>query len=215
MASAPITVVLADDHPIILAGLENLFQRERDFRILARCTDGVEALRAVEKHQPAVLVLDLNMPRVNGVMVLREMAKASPTTRTVVLAAELEEDQLLEALRLGVRGVVLKEMAPQLLLQCVREVAAGRQWLEKKSVGQALDKLLRHEAAARELTQKLTPREVEIAKAIGSGLRNKEIAEKLSISEGTVKIHLHTIYSKLGVDGRMALLLHLKERAFV
>ena len=143
------------------------------------------------------------------------MAKASIPTRTVVLAAELEEDELLEALRLGVRGVVLKEMAPQLLLQCVREVVAGRQWLEKKSVGQALDKLLRHEAAAKELTQKLTPREVEIAKAIGRGLRNKEIADKLSISEGTVKIHLHTIYSKLGVDGRMALLLHLKERALV
>ena len=208
-----IKLVLADDHPILLSGLETLLQREKDLKVVACCSDGADALRAVARHRPDVVVLDQNMPGMNGLGALRELHASKSPPRVVLLAAELQDDELVEAMHLGVRGVVLKEMAPKVLVQCVREVHAGRRWLEKRSVGHAVDTLLRREAANREPAGALTAREREIANAVGSGLRNKEIAEKLKISEGTVKVHLHTIYAKLGVDGRMALVLRLREKS--
>ena len=210
-----INLVLADDHPIVLAGLENMFRRERDCRVVASCVDGVEAMRAITRHTPDVAVLDLRMPRMNGLAVLRQIQKEKLATRTVLLAAVLEDDDLVEAVRLGVRGIVLKEMAPTLVVQCVREVHAGGQWLEKRSVGQAIEKLIRREEATRDMAKILTPRELQIAGAVASGLRNKEIADKLGIAEGTVKIHLHVIYEKLKIDGRMALVLRMKENAMI
>jgi len=210
-----IDLVLADDHPIVLAGLENMFRRERDCRVVASCVDGVEAMRAISRHRPDVAVLDLRMPRMHGLAVLQQMQKEKLATRTVLLAAVLEDDDLVEAVRLGVRGIVLKEMAPTLVVQCVREVHAGGQWLEKRSVSQAIEKLIRREEATRDMAKILTPRELQIAGAVASGLRNKEIADKLGIAEGTVKIHLHVIYEKLKIDGRMALVLRMKENAMI
>jgi DNA-binding NarL/FixJ family response regulator len=210
-----INLVLADDHPIVLAGLDNMFRRERDCRVVASCVDGVEAMRAISRHSPDVAVLDLRMPRMHGLAVLRQMQKEKLPTRTVLLAAVLEDDDLVEAVRLGVRGIVLKEMAPTLVVQCVREVHAGGQWLEKRSVSQAIEKLIRREEATRDMAKILTPREVQIAGAVASGLRNKEIADKLGIAEGTVKIHLHVIYEKLKIDGRMALVLRMKENSLI
>jgi len=210
-----IDVVLADDHPIVLSGLENMFKRERDCRVVASCADGVEALRAIGEHKPSVAVLDLRMPRLHGLGVLRQMHKDRATTRTVLLAAVMDDDDLLEAVQLGVRGIVLKEMAPTLVVQCVREVHEGRQWLEKRSVSQALDKLVRRQAGMQELEKVLTARELEVASAVAGGMRNKEIAQRLGIAEGTVKIHLHAIYDKLNIDGRLALVLRLKEKAVI
>jgi DNA-binding NarL/FixJ family response regulator len=210
-----ISLVLADDHPIVLAGLENMFRRERDCRVVASCVDGVEAMRAISRHRPDVAVLDLRMPRMHGLAVLQQMQKEKLATRTVLLAAVLEDDDLVEAVRLGVRGIVLKEMAPTLVVQCVREVHAGGQWLEKRSVSQAIEKLIRREEATRDMAKILTPRELQIAGAVASGLRNKEIADKLGIAEGTVKIHLHVIYEKLKIDGRMALVLRMKDNAMI
>jgi DNA-binding NarL/FixJ family response regulator len=210
-----ISLVLADDHPIVLAGLENMLRRERDCRVMASCVDGVEAMRAITRHCPDVAVLDLRMPRMDGLAVLRQIQKDKLATRTVLLAAVLEDDDLVEAVRLGVRGIVLKEMAPTLVVQCVREVHAGGQWLEKRSVSQAIEKLIRREEATRDMAKILTPRELQIAGAVASGLRNKEIADKLGIAEGTVKIHLHVIYEKLKIDGRMALVLRMKDNAMI
>jgi two-component system, NarL family, nitrate/nitrite response regulator NarL len=208
-----IDLVLADDHPIVLAGMENMFRRERDCRVVASCVDGVEALRAIARHEPSVAVLDLRMPRMDGLGVMRELQKEARKTRIVLLAAALDDDDVLEAVHLGVRGVILKEMAVALVVQCVREVHAGRQWLEKRSVTQALEKFTRRQTATRDLEKILTTREFEVARAVAAGLRNKEIAAKLQIAEGTVKIHLHAIYEKLNLDGRMSLVLRLKEKA--
>jgi DNA-binding NarL/FixJ family response regulator len=192
-----------------------MFRRERDCRVVASCVDGIEAMRAISRYRPDVAVLDLRMPRMHGLAVLRQMQKEKLATRTVLLAAVLEDDDLVEAVRLGVRGVVLKEMAPTLVVQCVREVNAGGQWLEKRSVTQAIDKLIRREESTRDMAKILTPRELQIAGAVATGLRNKEIADKLGIAEGTVKIHLHVIYEKLKIDGRMALVLRMKEKAMI
>ena len=208
-----IDLVLADDHPIVLAGMENMFRRERDCRVVASCVDGVEALRMIRHHQPSVAVLDRSMPRMDGVGVLRELQKDAGKTRIILLAAALDDDDLFEAVQLGVRGVILKEMAVALLVKCVREVHEGRQWLEKRTVTQALDTLVRRQAGTQELAKILTAREMEIAHVVAEGLRNKEIAAKLRISEGTVKQHLHAIYEKLNLDGRMSLVLRFKQKA--
>jgi DNA-binding NarL/FixJ family response regulator len=210
-----IRVVLADDHPIVLDGLETLFRMEQDIQVVARCVNGEEALRAVRQHRPDILILDIRMPGKDGLEVLREMQEAEVPTQVVLLTVALDEEETLEALRLGVRGVVLKEMAPQMLVQCVRKVHAGEQWVERRSVGRAVEKLLRREAGAREVAGVLTPREIEIVRMVAAGRRNKEIADKLSISEGTVKIHLHHIYEKLQLDGRLELALYAQDKGLV
>jgi len=133
----------------------------------------------------------------------------------VLLTATLDDGEMIEALQLGVNGIVLKEMAPQLLLQCIRKVHAGEQWIERNASRQALEKMLKREAGAREVAETLTPREIELVRMVANGLRNREIGEKLFISEGTVKVHLHNIYEKLKVDGRMALSRYAREKGLV
>ena len=184
-------------------------------KVLARCATQEETLQAVRTHRPDILILDICMPAMDGLAVLREMIKAKLPTRVVIFTAAIDEDQALEAIRLGVRGVVLKEMAPRHLVQCVRKVHAGEQWLEKHSIGRVLDKLLQREAGAREMAGILTPREIEIAQMVARGLRNKEIAVGLAISEGTVKTHLHNIYEELRVDGRVALTLYAQQKRLI
>jgi two-component system, NarL family, nitrate/nitrite response regulator NarL len=211
----PIRLVLGDDHPIVLDGLENLFRLEPDFRVVARCVNGDECLVAVRRHNPDVLVLDLRMPRKDGLTVLRELHKEKHPVKVVLLAAALEEEEVLEALRLGVRGMVLKELAPQMVVQCVRKVHAGEQWLEKQAFGRALETLLRREAGEREAGSVLTPRELEMVGMVARGLRNKEMSERMNISEGTVKIHLHHIYRKLKVENRVDLILYAQSKRLV
>jgi two-component system, NarL family, nitrate/nitrite response regulator NarL len=214
-SSMPIRLVLADDHPLILHGLDLFLRREPDFEVLACCQEGNETLRVVHQLRPDILILDLVMPGQSGLAVLREIRAANLPTRVIVLTAAMDEDTLIEAMRLGVSGVVLKEMTVTLLIQCIRKVYAGDQWLERGLVGRAIEKMVRRETGAREVAKLLTPREVEIVRLAASGLRNKQIAESLAISEGTVKIHLHRSYEKLHVDNRMALLRYAQDKGLV
>jgi DNA-binding NarL/FixJ family response regulator len=214
-AEMPITVVTADDHPLLLDAMENLFRLQKDIKVVARCLDGNEAVKAVRRYKPDILVLDIRMPRKDGLGVLREMKKENLPTRVVVLTATLEEEELAEAIRLGVRGLVLKELAPKLIVQCIRKVHAGELWLEKHSVSSALEKLLKREAGRNEAVRVLTSREIEIVKHAAAGLRNREIAKKLFISEGTIKVHLHTIYEKLGIRSRLELSLYARDKGLV
>lgn len=211
----PIRLVLADDHPLILEGLENLFRLEADFHVLASCADAVSALEAVRKHEPDILVLDLRMPGGGGLALARELQQAALPTRIVVFTAALDDDELVETVCLGIKGIVLKEMSSQLLIQCIRKVHAGEQWIERRSARLALDKMLQRESTGRELARILTPREIDLVRLIAQGLRNREIADRLCISEGTVKVHLSNIYEKLKVDGRVALLRYAQEKGLV
>jgi DNA-binding NarL/FixJ family response regulator len=211
-----VRIVLADDHRIILEGLEQLFRRERDFQVLATCTNGEEALAAVQLHRPDVLVLDVQMPRLGGLGVLKKIHDDEALqTRVVLLTASLEEDQVLEAMQHGVWGLVLKESAATSLVQCVRTVARGERLLDPTTVGRALDRIMRRQQAMREVAQVLSPRETEIVRMVAVGLRNKEIASRLFIGEGTVKSHLHSIYEKLSVHGRVELTLYAQERGII
>jgi len=208
-------LALADDHPIVLDGLEGLFRLEPDFQVVARCINGEETLVAVRRHRPDILILDLLMPRGDGLEILRTLRREKLPTKVVLLAGALEEDEVLEALRLGVRGVVLKELAPQQLVECVRKVHAGEQWLEKQLSSRVLETLLRREAGGRTGNSVLTPREIEIVRMVASGLRNRELARRLGVTEGTVKIHLHNIYKKLKVQNRLELVLHAQSNKLV
>ena len=208
-----IRLVLADDHPIVLDGLVQLFSMERDFDVVAQATNGDEALQAVRRLLPEILVLDMRMPGTDGFAVLRQMQREKLPTRTVILTA-MYNDQLVEALRLGARGIVLKDMAPRLLVQCVRAVHAGKQWVEKGVATHAVETLLKREAGIRTMAEVLTPREIEVARMIASGLSSKVVANELTISEGTAKLHLHHVYEKLGLDGRVALMRYMQSQGF-
>ena len=209
----PIRVIVADDHPIVLEGLSQLFTVEKDFQVVEQCSSGEQALDAVQRLKPDVLVLDVRMPKVDGLAVLRELAARKSPTRVVLLTAEINDNEVLEAVRLGVSSIVLKETASQMLLQAARAASRGEQMLDDRSVRRALDHLLRREAGVAAARRVLTARELEIVRMVATGLRNKQIGEALSISEGTVKIHLHSIYAKLGVSGRVELMIYAREHA--
>ena len=210
-----IRLALADDHPLVLDGLTHLFATEPDFEITARCTDGEQAIEAALQHTPDILVLDLRMPRKDGLAVIRELRQQRPSARIVLLTAGVHEDEVLEAIQLGVQGVVLKEAAPQMLVQCLRRVYAGGQWLESRSVSRALEKLLHREAGLQETSALLTPREIELVKLVAAGLSNREAARRLHITEGTVKVHLHKVYEKTEIRSRVALTLYAQDKGLV
>jgi DNA-binding NarL/FixJ family response regulator len=210
-----IRLVLVDDHPIVLQGLQQLFGRHEDFQVVASCPDGAAALTAVAEHQPDVLVMDLRMPGKNGLDVLRALATRPTSCRTILLTAIVRDDEVMEAVRLGVRGIVLKDASPEVLVDCVRRVFRGEQWIERETVTRALQRVLSPDGAEREGAETLTPRETEIVRMVAQGLRNKAIADRLSISEGTVKVHLHNVYEKLGVDGRLELVLCAQQNGLI
>src|SRR5262245_36227600 len=199
----------------MLRAVSELLRSEPDFTVLAQCENGDEALTAVRTHQPDILLLDLRMPQKDGIAVLKDMKQEGLTTRVVLLAASVDDEEVLEAARLGVRGMVLKEVARRLLVQCLRTVHAGGLWLERNSAARAFETLLRREAGVREISKLLTPREIEIARLAALGQRNKMIGEGMAISEGTVKTHLHHIYEKLKVQSRAELVLYCKEKGLV
>lgn len=208
----PIRVVLVDDHQIVLHGLQQLFSRQPDFEVLQCCSDGASAIEAVLESRPDVLVLDLRMPNQSGLDVLRTLAAKQAECRTVLLTAAVRDEEVMEAVKLGAMGLVLKESQPEVLIDCVRKVARGEQWIERETVTRAFRSYVARQSSAREAANALTPRETEIVRMVSQGLRNKAIGERLSISEGTVKVHLHNIYEKLGVDGRLELVLIAQQR---
>jgi len=210
-----ISLAIADDHPVLLKGLSEIFNANEEFHVVATCKDGLEALEAVRLYHPDIALLDIRMPKLSGLQVARQIREERLPSRVVLLAAALEEDETLEALRVDVRGILLKGVEVDVILDCMRTVHSGEQWVDHRSAIQALERMLRRDQGTRELGSLLTPREMQIVLMVTRGLRNKEVASNLCVSEGTVKVHLHNIYDKLNVDGRMALLKHAQQIGLV
>jgi DNA-binding NarL/FixJ family response regulator len=209
--SEVIRLVIADDHPIVLDGLESVLRLAPDMVVSARCVNGDEALDAVRAHRPDVLVLDIRMSRLDGFQVLRELAgDEGIATRVIILSAALSDDDVLAALRLGARGILPKEVAAEHVVEAIRSVHGGERWVEPRIAARLLGTAAR--AAPGDATDELTPREAELVALVASGLRNKEIASALSITEGTVKLHLHRIFRKLKVQSRLQLALYGRPR---
>jgi two-component system nitrate/nitrite response regulator NarL len=207
-----VRVVVADDHLLFLHGLNSFLNGQGDLQVVAACENGKDALDQIVALQPDVALLDGDLPGLEALDIVRRLRAGSIATAVVIMTSAVDDQAFIAAIRLGVRGFLVKSMPPRLMAECVRQVSAGGYWLEKQATAVALEKIVRSEANQRRLSEAgLTRRETEIARLGGQGIRTAEIAKRLNISAGTVKLHLHQIYKKLGLSGRIALMVYARE----
>ena len=207
----PIRILIADDHPLVREGLRRLFELQPEFVVIGEAADGFEAVQRAKDLKPDVLLLDLAMPRMNGLEVLKELGETVEEVRTVLLTAAIEREETVQALRLGARGVVLKESATQLLYKCIRAVMSNELWVGHERIGdllRSLRELEREPSREASPASRLTRRELQVISAIVDGASNKDIGTTLGLSEQTVKNHLSHIFDKLGVSNRLELALY-------
>jgi DNA-binding NarL/FixJ family response regulator len=210
-----VRLVIADDHQIFRKGLRYLLETEPDHKVIGEASDGDEAVQLARQLKPDILTLDLGHRGMTAMEVLRELnIFENPTTvRVILLTAAIGNSQIVEALQLGARGIVLKDSATQVLLKAIQTVMAGQYWVHRESVSnlaQFLGRLMGGQSThdkARQRKFGLTPRELEIVSAVVAGYSNKEIAEYFKICEDTVKHHLDNIFDKVGVSTRLELAL--------
>ena len=191
-------ILLADDHPMIQAAVEAML-RGSDYKLVAKASSGNEALREIAEHDPEIVVLDIQMPDGSGIEVLRQLRSSGDNRKVVLLTASLDETGFSEALSLKVDGVLLKTSDPALLIDCLDSVRAGDEWIDRNIQEEAA-----RPTAARDRSL-LSPRETELVQLVRQGLRNRDIADRLGITEGTVKVYLHSVFEKTGVANRTEL----------
>jgi DNA-binding NarL/FixJ family response regulator len=220
MASgAKIRIVVADDHPIFRDGLCKLLALEEDFEVVAQAQDGRQVLEVLQQHEPDILLLDLKMPGLDGLGTLQRLQAVKNKTRVIVLTASDDKNEFVQAMRLGTSGIVLKQTATELLIKSIRKVHAGEIWLDSHTTAAVIRQFVAADeppppslpvaSAGRERERSpLSQREREIVALVAQGFKNKEMAEKMFISEQTVKNHLHNIFDKLGVSDRLELALY-------
>jgi len=207
----PVRIVIADDHPIFRDGLRRLLEAESDLSVVGQAVDADEAIRLVQSLRPDILLLDVAMPRVSGIEALESLVHLARAPGVILLTAAIDRADIVRALHLGARGIVLKESATSLLLKAIRVVMEGGYWVGRESVSD-LFLALQNLGPAPEPPEplpafSLTPRELQIVGLILGAAGNKKIADTLNISEKTVKHHLTNIFEKLGVANRLELAL--------
>ena len=214
-----IRIVVADDHPIFRDGLCKLLALEEDFEVVAQAQDGRQVLDVLQQHEPDILLLDLKMPGLDGLATLQRLQIAKNKTRVIVLTASDDKNEFVQAMKLGTSGIVLKQTATELLIKSIRKVHAGEIWLDSHTTAAVIRQFVANEdaplppvpqaSAPRDRERSpLSQREREIVALVAQGFKNKEMAEKMFISEQTVKNHLHNIFDKLGVSDRLELALY-------
>jgi two-component system, NarL family, response regulator LiaR len=195
----PIRVLIADDHAVVREGLRTFLDLQDGIAVVGEAADGDEAIREAERLQPDVILIDLVMPRLDGVQAMRELRERVPRARAVVLTSFLDDKHLLPAMRAGAAGYLLKSAQPQELARAVRAAVAGEALIDPAVAARLVETL---EEGRDERVEQLTPREREVLALIGRGLPNKRIADELGIAEKTVKVHVSHVLAKLGVDDR-------------
>ncbi len=209
-----IRIIVADDHPIVREGLRKLIELEEDMAVIGETDNGRQALELLEELQPDVLLLDLKMPGMDGLSLLQALQNTTHKTRIIVLTASEDKNEWVQAMKLGCSGIVVKQTAPELIIKSIRKVYGGEIWLDSHTTAAVMrqfasptDHLGGNGAKGRERSP-LSAREREIVALVAQGYKNKEMAEKMFISEQTVKNHLHNIFDKLGVSDRLELALY-------
>jgi DNA-binding NarL/FixJ family response regulator len=209
-----IRIVIADDHPIVRDGLKKLLALENDLEVVGEAADGREVLERVQDLEPDVLLLDLRMPNLDGLSALQALQQSNKATKVIVLTASEDKNEFVQAMKLGCSGIVLKQTAPELIVKSIRKVHAGEIWLDSHTTAAVMRQFSSPteiassgQGKARERSP-LSQREREIVALVAQGYKNKEMAEKMFISEQTVKNHLHNIFDKLGVSDRLELALY-------
>jgi two-component system, NarL family, nitrate/nitrite response regulator NarL len=210
-----IKVVIADDHPIVRDGLKKLLLLEDDIKVVGEASDGRQVLELMQEQEPDVLILDLRMPNLDGLSVLQTLQQSGRKTRVIVLTASDDKNEFVQAMKLGCSGIVLKQTATELIVKSIRKVYSGEIWLDSHTTAAVMRQFASPadlangtmNGKARERSP-LSTREREIVQLVAQGYKNKEMAEKMFISEQTVKNHLHNIFDKLGVSDRLELALY-------
>lgn len=200
-----IAIVLADDHAVLRESLSALLQSQPDFDVVGAAANGEEALQLVQEHKPQVLVLDLFMPESDGFEVLRTLERAGSRVASVVLTGSESRDDYVQVVRLGARGLVLKADNPQKLFTAIRAVADGELAFSDEIARTVLDAMVSNQPTAPSSMTRLSERERQISYMVARGMKNRDIAGELSISENTVKRHLQSIFSKTGSRDRLEL----------
>ncbi|MCL4401992.1 MAG: response regulator transcription factor [Acidobacteria bacterium] len=209
-----IRIVVADDHPIFRDGLCRLLALEEDFEVVAQAQDGKQVLEVLQQFDPDILLLDLKMPGLDGLATLQRLQASKHKTKVIVLTASEDKNEFIQAMKFGTSGIVLKQTATELLIKSIRKVYAGEIWLDSHTTAAVMRQFASEEPTPPVLPQRererppLSQREREIVALVAQGFKNKEMAEKMFISEQTVKNHLHNIFDKLGVSDRLELALY-------
>jgi two-component system response regulator NreC len=211
-----VTVLLADDHPIVRQGLRRLLEAEEDFKVVGEASNGIEALQLVERLKPDVLVVDLVMPDLNGLEVLRQVKQRSPATFSVVLSMQNSEAYVVEALRNGAMGYILKDTAPSELVQAIREVAKKHKYLSPSLSEHLINALIQSmKTSYSDPYDELTNRERELLQMVAEGYTSAEIAARYSLSRRTVEIHRSNIMHKLGLHNQTEIIRYALRRGIL
>jgi len=200
-------ILLADDHPMIRTAIDVLL-RDTSYELAGTAANGEEALQQVERITPDILLLDLEMPGAGGMEVIRKLRGGGSNLRIVILTAAIDDGSLMEARSLRIQGMVLKNSDPAYLLDCLDRVRAGGSWTDPELETRAREL---EEAFGGTARPALAPRERELIRYVRQGLRNREVAKQLGVTEGTVKVYLHAIFEKLGVKNRTELAIRADE----
>jgi two-component system, NarL family, response regulator NreC len=211
-----VTVLLADDHPIVRQGLRHLLEAEPDLKVVGEASDGLQAVQFTEKFKPNVLIVDIMMPGLNGLEVLRQIKDRSPSTCSIVLSMQSADVYVVEALKSGALGYVLKETGPSELVNAVQQVIEGKRYLSPRLSERLIDVLLQ---TSEEITldpyETLTNREREILQMAAEGMTTAAIAKRLSISPRTAELHRGRMMDKLGLHSQTELILYALKRGIL
>jgi DNA-binding NarL/FixJ family response regulator len=210
MTPKPINIMIIDDHVVIRSGLRMLIEHDQRMRVVAQAGNRMEALERAASERPDVIILDLVLGDDDGLAFLPELCQASPNSRVLVLTGVPNPDSHRRAIRRGAMGIVLKEHAADQLLKAILKVNDGEVWIERSMMGSMIQELNKPAAVDPEVTKidSLTDREREVIALIGEGLKNKQVGERLFISETTVTHHLSSVFSKLEVSDRLELIIY-------